>query len=46
MKIKKFNIFVFITYPIVLYLGFSGLVSWWVILVIFLYSIEVNVTFK
>ena len=46
MKIKKLNIFAFIAYPIVLFLGFSGLVSWWVILTIALLTIEVNVTFE
>jgi len=40
------NVFSIVGWPGSLYLCYSGKVSWWTLLIVFLMTIELNYTFK
>ncbi len=46
MRSFKIDLFSFVAYPVGLYLGYKGLVSWWTLLVIFLTHCEFSYTYK
>lgn len=46
LKTITFNLFAVISWPLGLWLCYSGKVSWWVFLLFVLMSIEANITWK
>jgi hypothetical protein len=40
------NLMFLLTFPLCLFLGFTGRVDWWVILLIFLFSWDINYKIK
>jgi len=42
----KVNLFSFITWPLSIYLCYIGKVDWWVLLIIFLSTIKLDISYK
>lgn len=46
MKLKSINLLAVITIPLSLWVGFSGQLSWWAILLIWLMSMSINLSLQ
>jgi len=44
MRSITFNLFTLVSYPVGIYLCHTGKVSWWVLLIVILFSFEFNIT--